>query len=655
MSDPLGIAAASDIGNQSPLPTPNQSAAPDGSAPPPPPASSASPQPAPPSPKPVPGPKPADPALLALVHGALGDICTAMDDAFAARSLAPQLSRDRAFANGVFHKQSGVTLAVSGGRTPLLAVTLQDGIDGLLQSFAASQADAPEPGDVYLFNDPFLGSTHATDLRMATPVFRNGALVAWVGNACRWPSLGGGAPGGIAPDAVDHGSEGLRIPPVQLFRRGEVERGLLTVLLGNVPDAERRMVDILAQASALSVGVERLEAMLARFGMEGFDLATGLLFDRADLRAKRRLALLPEGSWQAETVLDGDGVGKDALRLSVTLTRKGNDLIADFAGSSPPCRGPLNCPPALVRGAARLALHGLFPDLPMEGGSWRSLRVPDPVGTFLHAVPPRPVSAASALVVPRIVEAIFSAIGQILPDQMPARSGYGGLEMALNGHDPGLPADDDGPGVAAGAYAARLAVGAGRGARAGADGNTPLAPPYGPTAFGSVEALERSAPVALTHLRLRQGGGGAGTQTGGDGLTFGLQLLRGAARAAISADLAMDGPSGRSGGRLGTSGRVEIHRSGRPAMPSRSGKEADLMLTAGDSVLAETPGGGGFGPPRGRPVPNVVVDMVCGRVRVDVARSLYGVAIEAETGQLDEATTAQLRSESGESAPQADK
>jgi len=655
MSDPLGIAAASEIGNQSSLPTPNQSAAGAETPASPEPQESVSAQPAPAPPKPIAGAKPADPALLPLVHGALSDICTAMDDAFAARSLSPQLSRDRAFANGVFHKQSGVALAVSGGRTPLLAVTLQDGIDGLLQSLAASEADAPEPGDVYLFNDPFLGSTHATDLRMATPVFRNGALAAWVGNACRWPSLGGGAPGGIAPHAVDHGSEGLRIPPVRLFRRGEVERGLLTVLLGNVPDAERRMVDVLAQGSALSVGVERLEATIARFGAEGFDQATGLLFDRADLRAKRRLAALPEGSWRAETVLDGDGVGKDALQLSVTLTRKGSDLIVDFAGSSPPCRGPMNCPPALVRGAARLALHGLFPDLPMEGGSWRSLRVPDPVGTFLHAVPPKPVSAASALVVPRIVEAIFSAIGQVLPDQMPARSGYGGLEMALDGHDPGLPADEDGPGVPSGPYATRLAFGAGRGARAGADGNTPLAPPYGPTAFGSVEALERSAPVAVTHLRLRQGGGGAGTHTGGDGLTFGLHLLRGSARAAVSADLAMDGPSGRAGGRLGSPGRVEIHRSARPAMPSRSGKEADLMLVAGDSVLAETPGGGGFGPPKGRPVPSVVVDMVCGRVPVDVARSLYGVAIDAESGQLDEAATAQLRSESGESHPQAGK
>src|SRR5690606_27266799 len=199
-------------------------------------------------------------------------------------------------------------------------------------------------------------------------------------------------PGGFSASAISAEQEGLRLPPVKLFKRGELDDEIYQIITSNIRVAEQRIGDVQAQASALLVGAERLTAILDRYGDDTVAAAIAAMRALAARQMRANLDLIPEGTYRATAIVDSDGVVNEPLTIALAVTRDAGGLRFDFAGSSPPCAGPMNSVRATTHSAVYLAMRHIFPDVPMSAGAFEPFEIAGIEGTFLDAHYPRPVS-----------------------------------------------------------------------------------------------------------------------------------------------------------------------------------------------------------------------------------------------------------------------
>jgi N-methylhydantoinase B len=241
-----------------------------------------------------------------------------------------------------------------------------------------------------------------------------GEIFCWLSNTGHWPDTGGAVPGGFSASAISAEQEGLRLPPVKLFKKGVLDQEIYQIICSNIRVSEQRIGDVKAQASALLVGAERLAGLLDRYGdatVTRSDCRNAPLAAR-QMRANDRPCA---GRPTATAFVDSDGVVNQPLTIALTVTRKGDGLTFDFAGSSPPCLGPMNSVRATTLSSVYLAMRHIFPDVPISAGAFEPLTVTGIEGTFLDAQYPRPVSGCAAEVSQRIAEAVFAALVQAFP------------------------------------------------------------------------------------------------------------------------------------------------------------------------------------------------------------------------------------------------
>jgi N-methylhydantoinase B len=294
----------------------------------------------------------------------------------------------------------------------------------------------PEPGDIYIVNDPYLGGTHLMDVRFARPFFVDGTLFCWLQNTGHWPDIGGMVPGGFSAHATEVEQEGLRLPPVKLFKKGVLDSEILSIIQSNIRVADQRIGDIKAQAAALLVGEDRLGAMIARHGAATLSEAIARIRDLSADRMRAELRRIPDGSYSAEAFVDSDGVVNEPLRIALTVTTREGGLVFDLSGSSPPCQGPMNSVWSTTCSSIYLAMKHIFPEVPINAGTFAPLTVLRPEGTFLDARYPRPVSGCAAEVSQRIAEAVFLALAPAIPDALWAAPAGSSGNFALGGFDP---------------------------------------------------------------------------------------------------------------------------------------------------------------------------------------------------------------------------
>ncbi|MGO4832232.1 hydantoinase B/oxoprolinase family protein, partial [Rhizobiaceae sp. 2RAB30] len=469
----------------------------------------------------------------------------------------------------------------------------------------------PEDGDIYIVNDPYLGGTHLMDVRFVMPVYRNGAIFSWLSNTGHWPDIGGAVPGGFSASATAVEQEGLRLPPVKLFKNGVMDPEIFAIITSNIRVADQRIGDIKAQAAALLVGRDRLFAILDRYGDGTVSAAIAELRRRAAEQMRAHIREIADGVYRAEAYVDSDGVVDRPLTIALAIEKSGDQLVFDFTGSSPPCAGPMNSVIATTLSSVYLAMRPIFPDVPISAGAFEPLIVKRPEGTFLDARYPRPVSGCAAEVSQRIAEAVFAAMVQALPDKVTAAPAGSSGNFALGGHDPARCRD----------FVMYQISGGGYGGNADHDGLSNGCSTIGISKSPPVEVMEQAYPVLYRHYALREGSGGAGSHRGGFGLSYEVELLRGEARASFVMDHGRFGPQGVRGGADGAVNTVTVFRDGRPHTPPHLSKEQDIPLKAGDRVAVGTPGGGGYGDPRHRDR-----DLV----RRDVALGYYTPAEAAE-------------------------
>ncbi len=574
-----------------------------------------------------------DPITLSVIQAGLQQVCDEMDLSFSRAAFSPVIAEANDRSDGIYSAVDGSLIAQGAGGLPVFVGTMQYSTRVLIEMIAAGRAPAPHPDDIYIVNDPYLGGTHLMDVRFARPFYRNGEIFCWLSNTGHWPDIGGSVPGGFSASATAVEQEGLRLPPVRLFKQGVLDEELYAVICSNIRVPDQRIGDVKAQAAALMVGEERLAALLDRYGDDTVRQAIEELRQRAATQMRACISVIPDGQYSSVAWVDSDGVVNEPLAIRLTVTKANDELTFDFSGSSPPCAGPMNSVLATTLSSVYLAMRHIFPEVPISAGAFEPLQVLTPEGTFLDAHYPRPVSGCAAEVSQRIAEAVFAALVEVLPDRVTAAPAGTSGNFALGGHDPERNRD----------FVMYQLSGGGYGGNDDHDGLSNGCSTIGISKAPPVEIMEQAFPVLYHRYALREGSGGAGAHRGGFGLDYELELRRGHARASFVMDHGRFGPQGALGGSDGAPNEVTVWRDGKPHTPEHLSKEQDIPLQAGDRVRVRTPGGGGYSDPMTRDPDAVLEDVRLGRYSADEARELFGVAIGGEPPAVDEVKTQELR------------
>ncbi|WGV18404.1 hydantoinase B/oxoprolinase family protein [Fuscovulum ytuae] len=560
-----------------------------------------------------------DPVTLAVIQAGLQQVCDEMDLTFSRAAFSPVIAEADDRSDGIYDATDGSLIAQGSKGLPVFVGVMQFSTRTLIARIRDAVTAAPEPGDIYIVNDPYLGGTHLMDVRFAMPVWREGKIFCWLSNTGHWPDTGGAVPGGFSASATSAEQEGLRLPPVKLFKRGVMDAEIWQIICSNIRVSEQRIGDVKAQAGALLVGAERLCALLDRYGDATVQEAISAMRGLAAAQMRAMLALIPEGTYRATATVDSDGVVNAPLTIALSVTRAGDGLTFDFTGSSAPCAGPMNSVRATTLSSVYLAMRHIFPDVPISAGAFEPLDVTGIAGTFLDAAYPRPVSGCAAEVSQRIAEAVFAALVQALPDRVTAAPAGTSGNFGLGGHDPETGAD----------YVMYQISGGGYGGFAGGDGIANGCSTIGISKAPPVEIMEQKFPVLYRRYALHEGSGGAGKHRGGLGLDYEIELLRGTARASFVMDHGLTGPQGVLGGGDGAVNRVEVMRDGKVLVPEHLSKAQDIALAPGDSVRVRTPGGGGYGNPAERDPERVAEDLRLGRYLAEDIQRLWPHAAKA--------------------------
>ena len=427
-------------------------------------------------------------------------------------------------------------------------------------------------------------------------------------------------PGGFATKATEIQQEGLRIPPVKLCRRGEIVSDIVDMILTNIRVPEERIGDIKAQVGALTVGERRLTALLDRYGADTVEAAIGELKARSEQQMRAYIESVPDGTYRFSSFIDSDGIVNQPLEIALDMTVRGSDIDFDFSRSSPPCKGPLNGVWGATQSAVYVAIKHIFPDVPINSGCFAPLHIAKPVGTFLVAEYPRPVAGCASEVAQRVMEAVFGAMGEAIPDRMFASPAGTSGNFSMGGHDPGENRD----------YIMYFFSGGGYGGWWETDGLTNGCSTVGISKTQPVEILEQHYPLVFEEYALREGSSGAGRHRGGYGVSYRVRLLRGTATASFLMDHGREGPPGLQGGVPGATNELIVCQDGRTTVPEHISKGEGYELTPGDWVQVRTPGGGGYGDPRQRDPLLVRRDIDRGYITEGEAERWYPLASAAE-------------------------
>jgi N-methylhydantoinase B len=552
-----------------------------------------------------------DPVTLGVIQNGLQQVCNEMDLAFCRAAFSPVIAEAMDRSDGIYAAQDGALIAQGDLGLPVFVGTMQYGTQAVIERVAD-----PKPDDVIICNDPYLGGTHLMDVRFYRPFFYQGELFCWLANTGHWPDTGGMVPGGFSARATEVEQEGLRIPPVKLFKQGVLDPEILAIIQSNIRIADQRIGDIQAQAAALKIGDKRLTALLDRYGRDTVAQAIGELRARAERLMRATIAEVPDGVYTGEAFVDSDGVVDEPLKIAMQITVKGDEMTFDMTGSSPPCRGPMNSVIATTRSSVYLAIKHVFPDVPLNAGTYAPLKIIDPKGTFLYAEYPRPVSGCAAEVSQRIAEAVFAALTKAIPDRLFAAPAGSSGNFALGGYDPDKQRS----------YVMYVISGGGYGGHAGGDGLTNGCSTIGISKSQPIEVLEQYYPVLFERYALAEGSGGAGQHRGGFGVNYRVRVRRGEARASMVMDHGRNGPQGALGGAEGGPNMVRFEfEDGSVHIPLHLSKEQDITVRPGDVIDVCTPGGGGYGDPARRNQETVKDDIRKGYYKTEAAWGLFPI------------------------------
>jgi N-methylhydantoinase B len=487
------------------------------------------------------------------------------------------------------------------------------------------------PGDVVLLNDAYRGGTHLNDVTLLYPLFDGGELIIFPAVRAHWADVGGGAPGSYSGLNTNIYQEGVRIPPIKIVEEGRLNRAAMTLLLSNMRLPDDRRGDFDAALGACRIAEDRIRRLLGKYGRKTVLDCIALNLDRSERRLRDRIAALPDGEYVYEDYLEYYQEGRfDPVLMRLSLTVRGDEIVADFAGSSPQVPGVVNSTLATTGAGVLVAVKAaLDPGGAINHGTFRPIRLLAPEASIVDVRLDAPAGAHGE-VRKRAVSVMLGALAQVIPDLVSGDLCGTSFPNALGGHDARRRRD----------YVYYEAPTGGH----GADGEDDGASAWGNIDFGNVrtiqsaETLEAGMPLRVERSELRRDSGGEGTSRGGLGLRRELRLLDGEARYSVLSDRAVVPPFGVGGAGSAAPVKVSVRRGGETVELPMPGKVTGHPIRADDVVVMESAGGGGFGDPLRRDPERVRRDVLGGYVSLARAREGYGVVL-TPAGAVDAAAT----------------
>jgi len=549
-----------------------------------------------------------DPVRLEIYKNLFHSIAEEMGATLRRTGFSPNIKERRDYSCALFNA-AGEALAM-GDHMPVHLGSMPMSVQAALAVLAPMGSGlALEPGDIAMVNDPFAGGTHLPDITLVMPVFlaagskggkggkggrgsrggRGGKEdlakpAFYVANRAHHSDVGGAQPGSMGP-AREIFQEGVRIPPIKIARRGQLQTDVLRLILANVRTPAEREGDLTAQVAACRVGERRLGEMVGRYGQDEVARYCHHMLDYSERMMRSVLRQIPDGNYFAEDFLDDDGISDSPLRIAVAVRIRGDQAEVDFSGTSPQCAGAVNAVLAITYSAVFYVFRCLIAEeVPATSGLMRPMRVVAPPGTLVNAGPPAAVAGGNVETSQRTVDVLFRALARAIPRRIPAASQGTMNNLTLGGWD----------GQRKAPFAYYETVAGGMGGRPGKPGISGIHTHMTNSLNSPVEALEFFYPVRVLRYGLRRGSGGEGKFRGGDGVVREIELLADA-QLGLLCDRRKISPYGLAGGAPGKRGR-NSWRFGR-RVTKLPGK-CTAHLPRGAVIRIETPGGGGWGKPK---------------------------------------------------------
>jgi len=487
-------------------------------------------------------------------------------------------------------------------------------------------------GDVYLINDPYEGGTHLADVTVVKPVYYHGELLFMAINRAHHLDVGGMVAGSYSPEAKEIYHEGIRIPPIRIYEKDHPVQFIIDLLKINTRMPDLFESDIRAQVASCSVAERRLLEMADEFGVGRLKEILDAIHTYADQMMRAEIQRIPDGTYEGEAVLDGDGFDRQNIRVKVTVKVAGEEMWVDFAGTDPQTTGFINSPFANSCTSVYVAvLTCVSQEVPHNEGAYQPIHITAPEGTIVNPLPPAPVASCTLDTACAVLEAMYMALSKALPGRAPAAWNRW-CGPAISGIDP---------------RRGEFYVGY---AFCGMGGGGAMPFQDGPSYIGdgidlggltapNIETNELDMPhLTLCHEYLTDSGG-AGKFRGGLGVRYSIQFEDEAPFMAIFGDGVENPPFGLFGGEPGTTNRLWINE-GTPEAEQLPAKGM-RQLKKGDVYTVYSSGGGGWGSPLERDPAQVLDDVRSGLVSPEAAEKRYGVVIRG--GEVDVEGTVELR------------
>ena len=565
-----------------------------------------------------------DPTTLEIYRALFTSVAEEMGIALRRTAFSPNIKERRDYSCAVFDSKGRVI--AQGDHMPVHLGSMPMAVAAALR-----EVD-PGPGDVVALNDPYAGGTHLPDVTLVAGVFlddgktgrrgdgemrRRGDAqtlrvppsphprvpvsprprvsqsphprvsssphrpIFYVANRAHHADIGGATPGSMGL-ATDIYGEGLRIPPIRIVRGGVIDADVMRLLMANVRGHAERRGDFEAQIGSLKIGSGRLLEIVERRGeVETLEYAQQMIAYSSRMM-RQTILKIPDGIYEAEDALDGDGVQDGDVIIRVRITIRADQATVDFRGSASQVAGPINAVEAITVSAVSYVFRCLVgAEVPASAGLMEPITVVAPAGTVVNANPPASVAGGNVETSQRIVDTVFKALAQAMPSRIPAASQGTMNNLTMGGIDPRTGKE----------FSYYETVAGGMGARPSLDGMSGVHTHMTNSLNTPAEALEYAYPLRVREYRLRRRSGGRGRHRGGDGVIREIETLA-EARMSLLADRRKRGPYGLSGGEDGKPGTNVIIQDGKKLSISAKGSHE---LNAGDRVRIETPGGGGWG------------------------------------------------------------
>lgn len=552
---------------------------------------------------------------LNIIQDALVAIGDEMFLAMQRTSMSPIIYESLDYAVGLTDEK-GFLLAQGNGVTAFLAC-LDSVVQSTLEKYALENI---QEGDVFIANTPYAGGgTHLSDVSVVMPIFYQNECIAFSVNKAHWTELGGTFPGSVSTVATEIYQEGLHFPFIKIKEKGTMNQAIIDLIQSNVRLPDSTIGDLYAGIAAAEVGAKRVLELVEKYGVEDFNTAKKTLLDYGETMTIEALKSLPNGVFEGETLLEGDGMGNGPFPIKVRIQISDENMKVDFAGSHPQVQSPLNLSfTGLITGVRSVFKAITTPDLPANGGAFRPLEVTCPSGLIVSAEAPAPCSIYYETMI-TTMDLVWKVLSEAVPGLLPA----GHLRSVCATFISGMHPDTEQ------FYIQAEPLAGGWGAAHSHDGNR------GQLSCGSGESY--NIPIEIREMRyglmveqyaFHNEGGGYGEFQGGNGQYVDYKILSEEAFL-TAAFLGAKTPTwGAKEGKEGSYNYVKIIR--KDGTEETLSLVTNMRLEKGDVVRCVTATGGGYGDPKKRPQEKVKSDLKNGYITEEQAQTFYELELNGE-------------------------